>query len=814
MKPPSRHVVLICSAGLLIPVIARAQDADLYDPSVLRTLELEFEVPNFFARIDQISTSTEDGYLAGDLTVDGVTYPGVGVRFRGNTSQRNAGEKRSFKISINHTDPDQRLDGFRTLKLNNAAGDPTFLREVLYSRICSEYGPSPTANHVVLTINGENWGVYINVQQFNKDFLRQWFDRTSGNRFKAPSGGGTGPRGPRPPRCNLPGGNFACGYRALMWLGERPPEYQRYYELNSDEQPDPWGDLVRFCDVFNHATDDVFEQRVATILDVDGALWMIALENVFGDHDGYLFKGADYTIYQEPPLPGQESPPGRLHVIQHDANECFQATPWRILQSSGDDQRPLVRRLLAVPRLRARYVAHVRTILDEWFRWDVLGPFATELRDLITDAVDADPRKLHSSQLFRDNFERSVNAGGRGGRLIGLREFVDSRREFLLRQPELDPVPPTVDAVEPALAVEEDGGFADAPPGVEVGVTARVSSTEPIVEVILHHRGRTTDPFDRVQLHDDGADDDGDAGDGVHGGAIPPYVPGSRVQLYVEARTAAATAFAPPRTTTDALVYRVGIVDAGSTPVVLNELMASNDATIADPQGEFDDWVELLNVSSAVVDLAGMYLSDKENNPLKWRFPPGVTLAPGEYLIVWLDEDGQDQTEDIAASGLHANFKLASAGERVWLVDTDARGNARLDATSFAGLATDAAWARSPDGSGEFQPTPTPTPGSGNGGEPAVTMFSRGDSDASGSLDLTDPVVTLGFLFLGGDPMPCARAADADDSGMIDITDALVVLNYLFRGGPAPVAPFATCGADATADELGCDSFPACAAAG
>ena len=314
MKPPSRHVVLICSAGLLIPVIARAQDADLYDPSVLRTLELEFEVPNFFARIDQISTSTEDGYLAGDLTVDGVTYPGVGVRFRGNTSQRNAGEKRSFKISINHTDPDQRLDGFRTLKLNNAAGDPTFLREVLYSRICSEYGPSPTANHVVLTINGENWGVYINVQQFNKDFLRQWFDRTSGNRFKAPSGGGTGPRGPRPPRCNLPGGNFACGYRALMWLGERPPEYQRYYELNSDEQPDPWGDLVRFCDVFNHATDDVFEQRVATILDVDGALWMIALENVFGDHDGYLFKGADYTIYQEPPLPGQESPPGRLHV--------------------------------------------------------------------------------------------------------------------------------------------------------------------------------------------------------------------------------------------------------------------------------------------------------------------------------------------------------------------------------------------------------------------------------------------------------------------------------------------------------------------
>jgi spore coat protein CotH len=353
-QPLSPLVPLLPLLALCEVSPAQVDAPDLYDPTVLRTLELTFASPTFFADIDRISSTTVDGQVTADLTVDGVLYPGVGVRFRGNTSQRSAGQKRSFKISIDHTDPEQRLYGYRTLKLNNAASDPTFLREVLYSRIGHEYYPSPTANHVRLTLNGQDWGVYANVQFYNKDFLAQWFDRTGGNRFKAPSGGGTGPGGGGP-RCNVGGGIFACGDRALMWLGPTLSEYSSRYELNSDEEPDPWSDLMRFCDDFNNTAAADFESLAPELLDVDAALWMLALENIFADHDGYLEKGADYAIYQQPDG-------GRLHLVQHDANECFQSTSWGLFPSLTNDQRPVVKRLLAVSRFKARYVAHVRTV--------------------------------------------------------------------------------------------------------------------------------------------------------------------------------------------------------------------------------------------------------------------------------------------------------------------------------------------------------------------------------------------------------------------------------------------------------------------
>jgi len=59
----------------------------------------------------------------------------------------------------------------------------------------------------------------------------------------------------------------------------------------------------------------------------------------------------------------------------------------------------------------------------------------------------------------------------------------------------------------------------------------------------------------------------------------------------------------------------------------------------------------------------------------------------------------------------------------------------------------------------------------------------------------------------------CTKALDAvdvNDSGEVDIADAIKLLGYLFSRDPAPAEPFATCGQDTTADDLGCQSFPTC----
>ncbi len=106
-------------------------------------------------------------------------------------------------------------------------------------------------------------------------------------------------------------------------------------------------------------------------------------------------------------------------------------------------------------------------------------------------------------------------------------------------------------------------------------------------------------------------------------------------------------------------------VKPGSS-VILNELMASNTRTIADPQGEFDDWIELYNSGSEPVELTGMYLSDSTKTLNKWQFPEGAVLQPGEYLVVWADEDKK------AEEGYHLNFKLSAAGKICfWLIATE-----------------------------------------------------------------------------------------------------------------------------------------------
>ena len=149
--------------------------------------------------------------------------------------------------------------------------------------------------------------------------------------------------------------------------------------------------------------------------------------------------------------------------------------------------------------------------------------------------------------------------------------------------------------------------------------------------------------------------------------------------------------------------YVVTYAQATTSSVVINELMAGNDTTLADPQGDFNDWIELFNMTDEAVDLSGMYLSDNPENPLKWEFPDGTVIDAGGYVLVWADEDGGDE-------GLHANFKLSADGETVWLYDTDTNQNALLDTVTFTAQTADQSIGRVPNGGDEWQVLTTPSP--------------------------------------------------------------------------------------------------------
>lgn len=89
--------------------------------------------------------------------------------------------------------------------------------------------------------------------------------------------------------------------------------------------------------------------------------------------------------------------------------------------------------------------------------------------------------------------------------------------------------------------------------------------------------------------------------------------------------------------------------------------------------------------------------------------------------------------------------------------------------------------------------------------------FIRGDTNADGTVMLTDAIRILNYLFVGNVVLDCMDAADVDDSGFVDIGDATRLLNYLYLGTVAPPpSPFGACGDDPTPDSLRCGSFAAC----
>ena len=101
-----------------------------------------------------------------------------------------------------------------------------------------------------------------------------------------------------------------------------------------------------------------------------------------------------------------------------------------------------------------------------------------------------------------------------------------------------------------------------------------------------------------------------------------------------------------------------------ASPLVINEFMASNTSTPADPNGDFCDWIEIYNVSSEAVSLKDWHLTDNAGDLNKWEFP-AMQLGAGEYLLIFAtDEDLRDP-----CSPLHTNFKLSAEGEYLALVE-------------------------------------------------------------------------------------------------------------------------------------------------
>lgn len=270
-------------------------DHELYDTSVLRTMFLEFDNDDWEIELENFHGTDVD--VPAKLTVDGKVYPNVGVRFRGASSYGHVqrGSKRSLNLSMDTADEDQRLYGYKSLNLLNSHGDPTMMSTVVYSHIARQYVAAPKANFVHVVVNGRSWGLYDNVQQFDKTFLKENFKKSKGTRWK------------------VSGSPSADG--GLRYLGDDLADYESRFEMKSSDGLKEWDALIELCKTLNETPSDQLVAALDPILDIDATLKFLALDVVLVNSDGYWTRASDYSLFRDKD--------GLFRPLPHDMNEAF-----------------------------------------------------------------------------------------------------------------------------------------------------------------------------------------------------------------------------------------------------------------------------------------------------------------------------------------------------------------------------------------------------------------------------------------------------------------------------------------------------------
>ena len=671
---------------------ASANAQDLWDQNVTRDFYFTFTQPTYWQ--DLLNTRTTGVDISADLTVDGVLYANVGIRIRSSSSSLVAGNKLPFNLTLDSFVPGQDLYGFDTLNLNNGAVDPTLTRETLSYHVMRNYMPAPRTNYFRLHLNGTYWGLYILVEQPDKAFLRHWFTSEEGTRYK----------GDRP-------GGAAVGTSRLNWLGSTHSLYFNSYEAKTPTHPNVWADLVNMIDKLNNTPSGTFKAEAERVINVDRALWNLALHNLLINSDDYMGAGHNYYMYFDPT-------DGRMNMLPWDLNESFgvhgpSTNPWNysVLTNATNTSYPLVQRLLSVPEWREQYYAHYRTAMRAWMDWtNVLGPLNAQFQNRIRADVLADPNLLYPA-YFNPSFAGRVFLSFHY--VHGLQEVALARRTYLQSQTHLTKPEPQISQVTPLQTTVA--------PGQAFWVTALVTGTPAIARVEL--RASVAGIFVANQMFDDGQHNDGGAGDGVYGASFPAGGPLQLNRYYVHATDTSNTVQVFPLEAEHHFLSVRSSPGPAVGPIRINELLADNVAVDRDEVGDYDDWVELHNTGSTPYDVGGHYLSDDPALPAKWKFPVNTIIPAGSYIRVWCDNEPTE-------GPLHATFKLEKNGEFVVLSDTDANARRFLDGVEFPEQKADRSYGRVPDGGADFFFEYTP---SANAPLVSPGFFNRYDGRRTGS---------------------------------------------------------------------------------
>ena len=346
-------------------IVGTGEPEDTGDP-----VETEFFDDTFLHQIDltlsdeSIAGIKADPYTFVDaaVTVDGAAFAHVGVRLRGKIgSFRRLNGKPKFKIDFNRYVQDQRLGDYETLALNNEVVDCSYLREPSGYMLFRQLGlPAPRTVFTAVTLNGEDYGLYVAVEFPDDTFLRMNYADGTGNLYdgKYVYGGG-------------------WNYTMVDFTASQVDGFQ--LEEGTDVER---ADVRAISDALE--ADTSFDERVGALVDTNEFHRHLVGEQWIGHLDGYALNTNNYRVYFDPE-------DGRADLLVYDLDYAFlEASSWGMAWG-----RPLGVMASACWKDEVCVAAHRQAVTDGLAIIDsdaILAAYDGWLA-LIGDAADADPRR-------------------------------------------------------------------------------------------------------------------------------------------------------------------------------------------------------------------------------------------------------------------------------------------------------------------------------------------------------------------------------------------------------------------------------------
>ena len=183
------------TAGVITASASCGYESRLFDTSKVHSIDIVMDDWEGF-----LETCENEEYTDCTVVIDGDSYKNVAIRAKGNTSlstvSQLGSDRYSLKIEFDHYNSAENYYGLDKLCLNNIIQDTTYMKDYLSYQLMAQMGvPSPLCSYAYITINGEDWGLYLAVEDVEDAFLERSYGSDHGELYKPDSqsfGGGRG----------------------------------------------------------------------------------------------------------------------------------------------------------------------------------------------------------------------------------------------------------------------------------------------------------------------------------------------------------------------------------------------------------------------------------------------------------------------------------------------------------------------------------------------------------------------------------------------------------------------------------------------